>query len=88
MIIKFLILILNRFKRSFFIFKKPRQAFYEIKNRFLKIIFFLFSIRNEYVFLSGSECLNKFIKNKNIKIIKGHSWDISQIYSRKSKKNI
>lgn len=76
----------NQFQKILSYFKKPLQTLYKIKTKFLKILFNCFNIQDDYVFLSGSECLKEYIRNKKIKIVKGHSWDISQIYSRKTKK--
>lgn len=77
---------LKLLKNIFFNFIGINKIFYKVKINILKIFLKFFNLDSEYIFLSGKKNLNKNNLIKNKKIIKGHSWDFSQILSRKSKR--
>ena len=78
---------LKLYKKILFLVKRPYETLSKLKGKFLELISSILKIDDDYIFVAGEECL-KNIKRKNSKIIKGHSWDISNIYSRKTKKII
>lgn len=79
---------LKLLKNAIFHLSGLNKILYKIKINFLKIFLKIFNLDSKYIFLSGKKNLNKNKLIKNKKIIKGHSWDFSQILSRKSKRII
>ena len=68
------------------LFRKRGETIQKIKAKFINILIKFLKIYPDFIFVSGEKCkasISKECKKKNIKIIKGSSWDFSQILRKK-----
>lgn len=74
-------------KKILYLFLRKRETIQKIKSKILTFLEKIFKLKPDFILVSGVKCKKKILskyKDKNVKFIKGNSWDYSKILKDKN----
>jgi hypothetical protein len=75
-------------KKISILFERKYETLQKIKGKFINFLVLILKLYPNFILVAGSKCkkdILDYTKKKGIQIIDGHSWDFSQILSKKKK---